>query len=65
MKEGKIYSFSGAVTKFGVIVCSHWEAETFAPTKAKATSNLKYQFKKKFGLTPQVPIELIGSFAAT
>ena len=65
MKDGKKYTFSGSVTKNGVIVCSHWVAETVAPTKAKATSNLKYRFKQENGIVPQIPIELVGSLAVT
>ena len=58
------YSFSGAVLKYGIPVCNNWKAETVAPSKEKAISNLKYRFKKEANLIPSIPIELVGQIVA-
>lgn len=60
MQGNTMYSFRGDVLKFGTVVCFNWKAETFAPSKAKAISNLKYRFKKENGLFMQTPLELVG-----
>ena len=56
----KKYSFSGAVLKFGKLICDNWEAETFALSKSKAMSNFKYRFKKENNLASFANIELVG-----
>ena len=57
-------SFSGTVLKFGVPICNNWEAETFALTKNKAMSNLKYRFKKENNLASFANVELVGTITA-
>lgn len=59
-KEYKKYTFSGAVLKFGIPVSTCWHAETVAPSKERALSNLKYRYKKEHGLISSVQIELDG-----
>lgn len=52
------YTYTGYVTMFGREICRSWHGETFAPTKAKAVSNLKYQFRKAYGIAMNMPIDL-------
>ena len=40
------YLYDGPVLEFERLLTDRWRAETFAPTKRKAISNLQYQFKK-------------------
>lgn len=39
--------YNGPVMEFDTCIANHWRGETFAPSEAKAKSNLTYQFKKK------------------
>ena len=39
------YLYDGPVLEFERLLTDRWRAETFAPTKRKAISNLQYQFK--------------------
>ena len=55
-----LYKYSGAVTKFGLTVHSHWKGYTYAVSEAKARSNLTYQFKREFGMAPNTKIFLPG-----
>lgn len=57
----KYYEYSGPVMEFGRCLCQKWEAETYAQSPRKALSNIKYQFKKKFGKIPSTKIELPGT----
>ena len=59
--EMQKYTFVGSVTKFDILLCSKWEASTYAPTKEKAISNLKYRFKKENGIAYSVPVQLVGT----
>ncbi len=66
MKKYQKYEFYGHVTdKFSRILCHGWHATTYAPSAAKAKSNLTYQFKKTFGLAAYATIQLSGSFTPT
>ena len=40
------YVYEGPVLEFEHLLTDKWRAETLAPTKRKAISNLQYQFKK-------------------
>ena len=40
------YFYDGPVMEFNTCIVNHWKGETFAPSEAKARSNLAYQFKK-------------------
>lgn len=42
----KRYSYKGPVCEFGRVIDSMWTAETSAPSKEKAISNLAFQFKR-------------------
>jgi hypothetical protein len=49
-KENSRYRYSGRVLdQFGTVLCRYWEAETEAPSRSKALSNLKYRFRKEDG----------------
>lgn len=57
----KHYIYSGPVYEFDRCIVDHWESETIAPTKKKALSNFKYQFKVKNNKLPTANIKLTGS----
>lgn len=54
------YSYKGGVKVFDDLVAEHWEAETIAPSAARAKSNISYQFKKQMGLNSNVKVTLEG-----
>lgn len=54
-----IFHYKGAVTLFGRIIAFQWEATTRATSMAKAISNLKFQYRRAFGLEMNVPIQLV------
>lgn len=54
------YSYDGPVMLHDTIVERRWVSETQAPSKAKARSNLTYQYKKKNGYEPFSAISLPG-----
>lgn len=54
------YRYTGPVTSFGRVISEQWHGETTANTKAKAKSNLIFQFKKYAGVLPNAKIELVG-----
>ena len=41
------YVYNGPVLEFDRVVANRWKGETMAPSKAKAKSNLAYQYKKQ------------------
>ena len=45
---------------FDNLVAEYWEAETIAPSAARAKSNITYQFKKQMGLERNVKVTLEG-----
>ena len=55
-----LYSYNGPVLEFDRIVSNHWQAQTTAPSEAKARANLAYQFKTKYGKVPRTKITLPG-----
>lgn len=55
------YVYSGPVTEFGRCIANNWQGETYAPSKAKAKSNLIYQFKTKHNRLPSSKVELPGA----
>lgn len=55
------YRYSGPVYEFEKLLVSKWEAETIAPTAAKARSNMVYQFKKQNNRTAVTKITLPGT----
>jgi hypothetical protein len=59
-----LYTYSGPVTEFGRCIVNNWEGQTYAPSKAKAKSNLIYQFKKANNRLPQSKIELPGTITS-
>ena len=46
------YVYEGPVLEFEHLLTDKWRAETLAPTKRKAISNLQYQFKKNNNRLP-------------
>lgn len=52
------YEYKGQVVQFGRVVKEYWIAQTVAPSKQKAISNLIYQFKKQNNLIQGSKIEL-------
>ena len=54
------YRYSGPVYEFDKLLVSKWEAETIAPTAAKARSNMIFQFKKQNNRTAATRITLTG-----
>lgn len=55
-----LYSYNGPVLEFDRIVANRWQAQTHAPSEAKARTNLAYQFKKENGRVPRSKITLPG-----
>ena len=51
------YIYDGPVVEGSIEICKHWHGETTAPSKAKAISNLKYQFNKQRGKYPYCKVE--------
>lgn len=54
------YVYNGPVLEFDRVVANQWKGETMAPSKAKAKSNLAYQFKKQNNRIPGTRITLPG-----
>ena len=52
------YAYDGPVRMYENVLTSHWKAETFAKSEAKARSNLAYQYKKAHGLDRSTKITL-------
>lgn len=57
---GMYYSYNGPVLFFGRLVENNWHGRTYANTKARAKSNLMFQYKQKTGRLPNAKIELPG-----
>lgn len=55
------YLYDGPVLEFERLLTDRWRAETFAPTKRKAISNLQYQFNKNNNRLPNSKITLPGN----
>jgi hypothetical protein len=56
------YLYKGAVYAWGSLVLINWSAVTCADSRAKALSNLKFQFRKMYNYANYVPICLSGDF---
>lgn len=56
----KLYTYYGTVMEFDHIVAERWYGETIASSKAKARSNLAYQFKQQTNRTANTVIKLPG-----
>lgn len=54
------YVYDGPYYKFGQYV-EKIHIETLAITEAKAITNIKYQIKKKLGLSPSANISILTS----
>ena len=54
------FIYNGPVMKFDTCIKDRWSAETFAPSAAKARSNLAYRFKKENGFASSAKITLPG-----
>lgn len=59
MKEW--YLYDGPVMVFEHIVANKWKSYTFAPSEAKARSNLAFQAKKRLGLSNGAKVHLPGT----
>ena len=55
-----VYYFDGPVMRFENCVQNRWKASTYAPSEAKAKSNLSYRYKKENGLMANTKITLPG-----
>ena len=55
------YVYEGPVLEFERLLVDKWKAETIAPSRAKAISNLKYQFKKNNNRIAGARITLPGT----
>lgn len=62
MSSPKTYRYSGPVLVYDRIVDNSWTAETTATSVRKASNNLKYRWKKLWGLEQTVRVELPGKF---
>ena len=56
----KAYYYDGPVMRFENCVQNRWKASIYAPSEAKAKSNLAYRYKKENGMTPNTKITLPG-----
>lgn len=54
------YLYEGPVMEFEKMLVDNWKGETLAPSKGRAISNLKYQFKKNNNKLPGTKISLPG-----
>lgn len=52
------FEYCGTVRQFGQILTGNWKGTTWAPTEAKALSNLAYQYKYQHGFSPGTKILL-------
>jgi hypothetical protein len=55
-----LYSYDGPVLEFDREIARRWCGQTYAPTEARARSNLAYQFKRETGRIPRSKITLPG-----
>lgn len=55
------YEYSGPIMFYNNIVEDNWYAITYAETKRKAISNLKYQANRHLGKTQASKISLPGN----
>ena len=56
----KYYIYKGPVLEFDRCIENNWFGKTKAASKAKAKSNLIYQYKKSTGRLPKTKIDLPG-----
>ena len=61
MENKKMYVYSGPVMQFGRCI-GKTEGKTFATSAKKALSNIAYNYKKQYGLTPSARIELVDKY---
>ena len=54
------YSYNGPVMEFDKLVANYWKGETMASSKAKAKSNLAYQYKKQNNRSTRAKVTLPG-----
>lgn len=54
------YSYEGPVKEFDTIINPRWKATTYAPSEAKARSNLTYQYKSAHNKDVGCKITLTG-----
>ena len=54
------YTYNGPVYEFDRLVVDRWSGETYAPTEARARTNLAYQFKKQSNRSPRTKISVPG-----
>lgn len=54
------YTYNGPVYEFDRLISSRWSGETYAPSEARARTNLAYQFKKQNNRSPRTKITVPG-----
>lgn len=52
------YHYAGPVYMFNKIITDKWEGDTWAPSDAKALSNLSYRYKTTNNLVPGTKLKL-------
>ena len=57
----KLFSYTGAVKKFNVVVANNWHGTTYAVSAKQAKANLAYQYKRVNGLIPATKVEICGT----
>lgn len=55
-----LYTYDGPVFEFDREIARRWRGQTYAPTEARARSNLTYRFKTEHGRVPHSKITLPG-----
>lgn len=60
MDSKKLYIYDGPVELFDACIDQKWTAETYAVSEKKALSQLKYRYKREYGLVANARINLPG-----
>lgn len=62
--ENKCFVYQGPVMEFDKCVCPLWNVKTYAPSEAKARSNLAYRWKRDNNKVANAKITLPGELIA-
>lgn len=65
MDSKKLYIYDGPVESFNACIDQKWTAETYAVSEKKALSQLKYRYKREYGLVANARINLPGKIKET
>ena len=50
------YVYCGVVMSYGKILAENWYCTTYASSKERAISNIKYRFRKQYGYVDNMPL---------